>query len=414
MGSADQFRTYQTVSNYESALRRHAQAVLWTRAILCPCIDQDTGQPSLENDVCPQCQGRGRIYKTPGPQEIFDEVVKHDEDGVLFPRHTPIIPNSFTVRVPARDDTGNTRSIPATLADDVLQIEFGDNVPDVPLFDIVYLDYQFDPAVRVIGDVYSDSLFQESNIFSGHSELKLDVGVTQIRGKTFHGRLISVEGVRLVDADSDDRTVLATISSAEVRYNYDSISISTATLTSTLQSLQGNSVEVEVDYTYTKVFQFLISGISEKQRYTSPFITKEADAQLTAPHWTKFSPNDIFTLLSAQQIGEEIIDPSISGDGEADQIRSYFDIVRILEVHDADGNSYVGHTTTPPVSVLGRNSLWWPDGKPNSKYTVQFLYNPSYVAIESFPSLRNAEGKSFVNKINLRKWSQTSSGHRTH
>ena len=291
---SDQFRTFQTVRNYESALGRHAQSVLWTRAILCPCLNSDTFQPDIDCDLC---RGRGRIYKFPGPQRIFNEMARHNRAGRIFPRYEPVVEDSVVVRKPSRDDTGGTVDVPFQLSDGVLEIT-GDDIP--PEYDFIFLDYSFSPTRTVVNGMGS-----VENAAMGI--IHVDVPVKVLNGKRIYGRLITVSSVRI---DSDDPgfserslTVASTISDifeADSLLEYDNVKLETPSqLTDAIAEATnlGAEYRIEVDYTYTEPFRFLISNISEKQRYTSPYITKEADAMLTVPSWARISPNDLFTVL---------------------------------------------------------------------------------------------------------------------
>ena len=395
-GSSSQFRTFQTVRNYEGALARHAQSILWTRAILCSCISE-TGQPDPQHSVC---QGRGRIYKPPGHQQVYNELSKHNREGRIFPKYTPVVPSSLKARINARNDEGDTVEIMSQL-----RVENGNQIieitdTDIPReFEYIYMDYAFDPVKSVIS---GDASVADAD----RGVIHIDVPVERLYGKRLAGRLISVSAVRI------DGTTLTQASPTDsekyVLLNYDNIRAVDPSL------VQADS-EISVDYTYTMPFLFLINNISEKQRYTSPYITQEADASLTVPSWARISPNDLFTVLAAEQIGEEIIDPGLSNTN-VDSIRGYFDVVRILELYDRDGNSYIDPTqsVTTNVEIRGRSDVFWNVSKPSIPYTVQFLYNPTYVAIEGFPTLRTAENKQFVSKINLKKWSRASAIQHTH
>ena len=94
MGTETQFRTFQTVRYYEESLSRHGQWCRWTRALTCPCVTEHTNQPDIN---CSLCKGRGKIYKTPGPFFVEQEIVKHDNSGRVYPKFTPVIAGSVTV-----------------------------------------------------------------------------------------------------------------------------------------------------------------------------------------------------------------------------------------------------------------------------------------------------------------------------
>ena len=417
MSSADAvFRTYQTVRNYENALRRHGQSILWTRAILCPCIDPNTRQPELS---CPSCRGRGRLYRPPGVQQVYNEAAKHTVNAVT-PRFGPLSPNGILrVRVPKRDGTGLTQEVTSSPAVDGRGINLSG--PLVPLHpqEHVYIDYAFDPSLHSV-----DALVDEHH-GTGDQTYTIE-GYTKVSGyfrtpitpeHQTHRHLSAVRsfGKGYIDArlsiklvyrtyDSDGNVVAG--SETDVPFTFDeNTGVVRYRIIEGDGSLPdyptGGSWKIHITYSYNRPFRFVINNISEKQRYTSPYITQEADAVLTLPSWARVSPNDLFTVLAAEQTGEEIIDPNQSA-SLTDYIRGYYDVVRILEVVDKTGKYHTGYT------LQNNDELVW-TVKPTTPYTVQFLYNPTYVAVEGFPTLRAAENKQFPQKINLKKWSRTDS-----
>ena len=64
------------------------------------------------------------------------------------------------------------------------------------------------------------------------------------------------------------------------------------------------------------------------------------------------------------------------------------------------------YTTGPGknVEIFERNQLKWNVTKPTTPYVAQFTYHPTYTALTSMHSLRNAENKSFVNRISVKQF----------
>ena len=413
--SSSQFRTFQTARTYDEALRRHSQSIIWTRSVLCPCFNPETSQPDYS---CVLCYGRGRIYKEPGPQRVYNEIAKHGNTSI-YPKYTPLVPDEFRVRLPARNDSGLTKDVLATLSEDRKTLILSNEVHDQ---EHVYIDYKFDPVLRNEGQE-ADSVEISGSGATLTLRLVPDLFSNRYGKRNIHGRLLSVESVMLVAYDSDNIEISSddlTDNTSIENIDSDNLIISASAnvqslIDSAMELLVYDRHEFLVAYTYNRPFQFLINNISERQKYTSPYISQEADATLTVPSWARVSPNDLFTVLAAEQIGEEIIHPE-SSSTMVDSVKSYFDLVRILEIVDKDGTVYVNpdEPVVDIAEIVDRHDIKWNIQKPTVPYTVQFLYNPTYVAIEGFPTLRTAENKQFVNKINLKKWSQSSTIQHTH
>jgi hypothetical protein len=157
---------------------------------------------------------------------------------------------------------------------------------------------------------------------------------------------------------------------------------------------------IVADYKYIKPFEFVLFGVSPKIRYNSPWVLDEATAVLVVPYWAKVGANDLFTALSAQQSGQEIIDPNMSVD---DNIKGYYDVSRILSITMHDGSE----RSVNDVLIYDGNKLKWLTAKPTRRYTIQFTYNPTYTALVEGHSLKSSENKEFVNRVNLMRFDKT-------
>lgn len=358
------FNTYQNTKQYEDALARHGQYVRWTRALLCPCLNEMTHQPDVQ---CTLCKGRGRIYKPPTTMQIKMELGRHNNTGVIYPTMTPVVAGESQV---IRQGVDLVVSASQPSDGSFIQLE-----PPFPKeYQRLYVNYTFSPLIYVT-DENADVI--------GTNTLR---GVTlrfNYRGKTFEGSIAGVTRVYNVDKDET-----YTVSSYAKEYIY----------LSDMGTWASGDV-LAVSYSYVQPFSFILLGISPKTRYEKPYVLDEADLTMIAPYWATIGPDDLFTALAADQQGSAIIDPEYT-EGN-DEVKNYFDLSRILAVIDLNGTEYEINTD---VELYGRNEIKWLTTKPTVKYTINFLYNPTYRALIAHTTIRRAENKEFANKINLQQY----------
>lgn len=361
---SDQFRTFQTVRRYEEALARHGQWLRWTQAITCPCVNSNTMQPDPR---CSVCKGRGKIYRTPEQFNLFNEIVRHDGAGRVYPTYTPIVDGSVTVY---RKNVALPLSSTQPADGSYVQLD-----PPYPKrYEVLTIDYIFSPI---------DSVTDEDSEVYGTNVLRTTGSRFVEKGKAFEGSVVSVSRVYNVTKD-ETYTVVEAIK--EYIYLTD-------------MGTWASGDVLEVDYTYVKPFDFMLTGVTGRLRYEQPYVLDDADAILVTPYWAQPAPDDLFTAMAQEQIGRAIIDPTTSAGN--DTVSAYFDLSRLLRVIDRNGND---RTVGPgnDVEVYGRNELKWNVSKPAIPYVVQFTYHPTYTALTNLHTLRNSENKAFVNRVSVK------------
>jgi len=362
--SGNGFNTFQSVAAYESALRRHGQWVRWTRAVVCPCLSTSTNQPSPS---CSLCKGRGRVYTTPDRFTVSWESAKHNNMGKVFPKMGSVVVGSVSVF---------QRGVELPLAS--VQPADGSYVqlaaPFPAEWELLNMRYDYSPIQNAL---------DETPTVIATNVLKISSPTFQTRGRWYVG---SIRRVRAVTNITKNESY--TVS----KYEKDFIFLSSmGTYTS--------GDELLASYDYVLPFSFIVTGISQKMRYEKPYILDEASAQLITPYYCKVSPDDLLTALSKDQYGTAIVDPTLTVGN--DVLNNYFDVVRITRIVDLDG---VEHDVDTEVTLVGRNEISWVTAKPTKKYSVQFFYNPTYIALRDYSSMRVSENKEFVNKINLMQY----------
>lgn len=371
--TSSQFRTFQSVQNYEDALARHGQWLRWVSGITCPCINGDTMQPDPR---CTICKGRGKIYKSPGRFRLMNERAKHDSFGRVYPLLPPVVDGSAAVY-----RQGVSLTLAGSQPADGSYVQLDPPYPKA--WQVVTLDYEYDPDIAVTSEnseVYDEASFILRTTATRFTE----------KGKSFEGSIKSVSRVYNVDQDET-----YTVTSAFKEYIY----------LSAMGAWQSGDV-LEVDYIYQAPFDFLLVGISPRMRYIQPYVLEQADAILITPYWAQVAPDDLLTAMATEQIGRAVVNPTNSGSGN-DEITSYYDLSRLLRVIDRSGTEY---TVGPGknVEIFERNELKWNVTKPATPYVAQFTYHPTYTALTNLHTLRNAENKAFVNRVGVRQFDKVS------
>ena len=362
MGVEQQFRTTQTPKKYQAALARHGQWLRWVRVLVCPCMTPGTGQADLQ---CSLCKGRGEIYRNPGPFQLRQEIVNHDNKGRVYTANSPIISGESTVW------QGTTSLTLGSQPADGSYIQLATPYPKN--YRRLLADYTFTPVVEVTDE--------DSEVY-GTNLLRVIAPRFTEKGRTFEG---SLDGVTQVY--NDDKNETYTVSSFNKEFIY----------LSAMGTWEANDV-LEVDYTYVQPFDFLLHSLSQKRRYDRAYVIDQADATLVTPYWAEAAPLDLFTALSMELAGYAVVDPTHT-DGN-DVLRDVFDLSKLLDVIDRSGTEYTTGIGND-VELYERNEIAWNVSKPAVPYTVHFMYHPTFAALTTYDTARTSENKGFVNRFNM-------------
>ena len=354
------FKTYQTPDRYEQAIYRHSQQVRWVKVLTCPCVNSITSQPQLN---CTLCKGRGKIFKNPGPFYIEQEAVRHDYRGRVWPKKAPIVVGSAACW---KRTVAQTLASPQPTDGTYVQLA----APYIRPYEPLFIDYKFSPII---------SVSKENSTVYATNTLQVTAPRFNYRGKAFEGSINSVTTVYNLT-----RKLTYTVTSFLKEFIY----------LSAMASWQASDV-LEVTYTYLPPFNFMINSISAQRRYEAGYVLDKADATIAAPYWAQIAPNDLITSLSAEIPAFAVVDPTYHAGN--DEISDYFDLSRITNCISAAGTEYTIGTN---LELRGRNEIKWLTTKPTVKYTVHFMYHPTFVALTTYDTARSSESKSFVNRVN--------------
>lgn len=354
------FSQTQLPFKYNSVIDRHGQWFRWLRGITCPCITTETAQPNIN---CTLCKGEGRIYKNPLNMLIYNESAKHDGTGRVYTKFKPI---SKAISVFHKSTELSIATIQPNLSA-YIQL----NPPYPKRFEALFVNYEFTPLV---------SITNENSIVIGTNTLQVTSSQFIDKGKVITGSLNSVTKVKNVTKNKT--------------YTVSSFAKNLIYLTDMESWISGDVLEV--DYVYMQPVLGMMYHVSPKMRYDKAFVLEESDAILVVYSYMKVGPNDLFTALAENPLGTMIINPKLKPGN--DIISRQFDISNIIDIIDKNGVVYDVSTS---VELYGRNEIKWKVTKPTVNYTVQFTYHPTYIALRTEPTIRNAENRDYANRINM-------------
>jgi len=344
----------QNVKLYEDALKRHGQFCRWYRSNICYCIDEmGRAEPS-----CKECKGRGHIYESISSIRRIDNGVGGGSAYI--------------------ETKGNIKSINRVFGNNNIDISydsFSGNI--IKLNSVIksgrywHCDYEED-----LKESYLDIA-----IYEGRGIIRIPtIGHSTLRGN-FIGELLEITSVTNVTREEE----MNVISFWEDLILTDSYAEETD--------------EIKVIAKYIKPLKFLISGISQKQRYESSFVTAEADMQVTVPGYYYIGTGDIITQLKAEQIA------SVAGNGNGEfHVLPFFHVRSIVTIRDKNGK-------IEDAIIIRNNEIKWGARVPE-KFSITLTYNPSYSVLADLPTLRYAENKVLPRKVYLKQFDLYSRGNK--
>ena len=372
MGTERKFLTFQTVQRYEAALLRHAQFCRWVKVYKCPCVTTGTNQPKVN---CPVCKGRGEIYKSPGPFKIIDEMVSHDEFGRIYIKNKNYIPGTMVVWQTVANGVQAPLKLDVNQPSDRSYIQLAYPYPRP--YERLYANYHFDPNIQITNG--KGTLVREDVLTVVPDDLAV-----LFKGRDYFGSISAVSRVHNATKGVD-----YAVTGFAKQYIY---------LADAGANNPALSDILEINYIYQAPYPFLVHSVSTKLRYESSYIIDQADAVVQSAYYYDIAPDDLITALGMEIPGYSIIEPSVTGPDETDSIGDVFDVARLTGIVDENG---VEHNVYTEVELVGRNEIRWLTSKPVVRYTVKFMYNPTFIGLTTYDTARFSENKAFVNRLNV-------------
>lgn len=366
---------YLTRSRYETKVLRHSQYVRWLSASTCYCVDQ-TGAVDPQ---CTACRGRGYIFKHQTVFDVLGENSNHCANKV-FPAFTPI---KEVLRVVRREQEYIIRSFTDTMIELGLSVDNVDQAyPNIG--EVISVDYRYDTEKHFEGEV----TYQTPGICVVPIAPIFLKGGGQVLGDLT--RIISCRN----ETKAEDYTVLS-FSRNEV---YIDVS----------EGEPDPDDVIKINAYYVDPYLFMLMGVSEKKVWTDPFVASQGDAVMTVMYNVFIGEGDLIVQLVGEQRASAVLDALAVG---VDAELPAFDVSRILRIDDASETVYVYGTDY--ILKRGNQIEWLAGGtKPTGKYSVQFLYHPTFRVFNVKPSVRTPENLYMPRKVSLQIYDKVNVNYR--
>ena len=365
---------------HEALIRRQGQAARIIQLIKCPC--NNNGKPDI---YCTLCNGRGQIFRHQKSASVIDENSDHYGCGEVTTYGSPIT-KAVGIQRRLHESQGGTTVYNITSFDDT-KIYFtapgGSCVPK--RYEKVQVTYEYSLESSVISENSSrDSIGYTMHTIATLIEFNNTSNPYQINGDL-------TEVTRIYNKTTDTTYNVKSFSKQTIVADDESGAKAAIELTDVL----------EVDYKYVKPAQIGTGRMqlnNALQKWGEDI--KSGDVQAIIPGYYYFSKGDIITFLFPRIRETTVIK---RGTGLKDELPQ-FDVNEIIyEIIDEDGTKYTNDGTKFYLSEY--NDLNWVSGQgpaTGKKYTVTYLFHPTYRVYKQEIDLMSNENKQFPNLVQLR------------
>ena len=339
---------YQSPELYKSALARHGQFVRWYSSLPCFCADE----MGRVDPGCNKCRGKGHIYF---PQERMRTIEER-----MGKNSKIIIPNEKIETLnKVYKHNGTELSVDSYTSSEII-------LALAPVSGSYFnIDYYQDLKESFVGTA----------TYLGNGLLRALINKITNKQGDFVGEISSVNYLK---------NITQGINMGVLAYWEDLI-------------LTDGPVDIgdtlEVDCTYIDPIKFLVTNVVQKERLENSMLIQEGELQLTFDGFLPVGPGDLITLLKATQKAAVVGNYSGSGEHEV----PFFHIKELIRVEDNLGK-------VEGVTIVKNNRLMFNERKPEGRFSVAFMYNPSFVVLEGLPSLRYGEDKVFPKRLPLKRY----------
>ena len=374
---------------HENTIDRQGQLVRLIQAYKCPCIKN--GKADL---YCNLCKGRGYLLSMQRTLEIREENSPHPGGNMIYPWYHPIAKVKKVQRWLHEINGGNVFYEVDTF--DATSIRLVDNGQLPKRIEPIKVTYEVSNADIVLAE---NSL--HDGTYTIHTKgTEIDTSLKTSNPKGIHGDIVEVNRVYNVTQD---------ITYDVIRFAKQSIYIGGGTTippvppatepTITPYPAPLSTDVLEVDYKYVKAFRVVFTRINVENAVTKFFEdVKMGDIKMTYKARYNIGRGDIVTLQSSLLKEQQIV---TRGQGNIDALPA-FDITEVLEdIIDEDGNRY----DSSLFEIQEYNDLYWKTvTRPatGKKYSIMYLYRPSYIVYRQMPSPMNAGDRDYPQSVFLR------------
>jgi hypothetical protein len=153
--------------------------------------------------------------------------------------------------------------------------------------------------------------------------------------------------------------------------------------------------DLYVECTFVDPLTLAYLSMDPKLKISKDSHFQNYDAQVIVPGSYDMGEGDIVTSLSAEARASTV---GLSR-GEETAL-PYFHVSRIVHAEDALGELQ--------AVVVSNNRVRWVGREPSGKFSITFMYRPSFTVFEDLPMLRYAENKLFPKKFMAKRYDNLS------
>jgi hypothetical protein len=362
---------------YDVSISRRGQ---WCRLIhssICPCLTQ--GHPDI---YCTLCNGKGYLSTMQNETQILEENSPHYFGTQVRPFNTPITKVKSVQKWKHPSQGGNEFYSVSSFTN--TEITLTDNGILPKKYEPIKVTYSYSNYNRIIS---------ENSIHDGTS-YKLTTIATSIStmGDTSNPLDITGDIVKVISIINVTKSITYTIKSFSKKYIWiDDVggTVAAPLITDILA----------VTYDYVAPIKLVVTNVEANNallKFSEDI--KVGDVQVTLPGNIFVNRGDIITPLSTISRNNVTV---VRGVGIIDELPG-FDITEVIgNIVDINGVVY-GPTL---FEIQNYNNLvWLTSTRPAQgiKYTVSYLYRPSYMIYTQQDRTTNLENKRYPHKVHAR------------
>lgn len=345
-------------SNYDGAVNRHGQRVLWKVSSPCICISED-GHPSPN---CNICHGKGSRYTVPSSVENYIKIRGQGSKILKLPDTV----KALTFLRVQKDRSGELFTIAS----------------QTPSSNIITLG-----TAATRGDVLRVTYTQNREIEYSGEAIEVSTGVYEITGVI--GEITgNATSVTVIDDTGVDPVQYSGISIWGNRVRVDL----TAGTTPPTESYETGGITVHC--TYAEPLKVLLQGVNPKLEKQFGSMVQNYDALVTIPSTYFMGTGDLLTAI-VMEVRGQFVGRTTSTIADI----PVFDIGRVLRAYDDSGEL--------TATLIGSNRVEF-NRTPTSKYGIVFTYHPTFRLFLDVPQARYAEDKTFATRAMAKRYDSIS------
>jgi hypothetical protein len=371
----------QGLEVYLRAIERQGQYVRIIRVKKCGCVKN--GQPDLFHNLC---NGKGYIFDFQPDIEVVEEQSQHFSDGKVYPFYIPITKVRKVMRWIAGHQSWNRFYEVESISADKKSFKLLDDGYLPKTFEKIKVTYFYKSSEDII-----DEVCDHKNGLIYTEKTQVSVEEKSSNPYEIHGNIIEV--IRVYNETTSETLVVESFSKNQIKVVGTPILDPITHLPIGMDYGMVDGDVIKVTYKYVPCTKMIVNHIATQnsvQKYGED--VKIGDAKITSNSSYNMGKGDIITVMSELKKDNQ---PLTRGSGIFDEVPTFEVYDFEDDITDIDGVLYVKNVDFELFEF--NKILWISSKKPSSgtKYTVSFLYRPSYQIYRNLPQTTSLENVRF-------------------